>query len=305
MKKLICCFLVIFMMSVLLLTGCGTGNESAPEVETTSGSGSASAELEEEEEEEPLVPEEETFLPIGEEEEGAYQIKLTNSTGMDITAVSVKTTEEEEYPDNFLVEEDVFAADEVRYLYYLPPVEEDAETEEVQPEEADDADEADDRELTVGYDVQLTLADDSVYILHGFPFDDVEEAELLLEEDVIYLKYISLSTQETVETREAELAIKAQEEAEAQEQAETESTAETQKKTENQPAQQSAPSNTASESQQTTEPDPTPTVPETTPAEPEQTPAEPDPAPVVDDAQGGNEEDGNDQGCIGDEGLMW
>jgi len=162
---------------------------------------------------EPVVEEqaeeEEILKTIGAEAEGAFKVRLTNNTGKDIKGISIKIIEEEEFPENFLAENDIYTVEEARYLYYSP-------NQEAKTEEAAEGDE-DERLLTPGYDIRLTFSDDTVAVLHSFPFEDIEEGELHLEEEVGFIKYTSVSTNETVETKEAELAIKEQERVAAEE----------------------------------------------------------------------------------------
>ena len=55
-----------------------------------------------------------------EDTEGVFSVKLKNLTGKVITGVTVKNEKDEEYPDNFLKEEDKFEADEERVLWFDP-----------------------------------------------------------------------------------------------------------------------------------------------------------------------------------------
>lgn len=149
----------------------------------------------------------ETFKTIGDEteNENAFSLKVKNNTGLDITGVSIKLFDETEFPANMLVEDDTFAVNEERILYFADV---DKETEETQSE--------DEKVMTPGYDIQITFADESVKVLHGFPFGDIAEGEICLEDEVAFVKYVSLSTGENVSTKDAELATKQAEEAAAQ-----------------------------------------------------------------------------------------
>lgn len=194
-KKILVTLCLTVSLAVLTMTGCKKEEETeVPDQETV---------------EEEQVEEEEVLKTIGVEEQDAFKVKLTNSTGKDIKGLSIKMIDEEEFPESLIeAEGDVYAIDESVYLYYKP-------TEEEQTEEAAEGDE-DERLLTPGYDIQLTFADDSVVVLHSFPFDDIEEGALYLEEEVAFLKYDSVSSGDSVETKEAELAIKEQEKAAAE-----------------------------------------------------------------------------------------
>lgn len=148
---------------------------------------------------------EEELKVIGKESDKGFQVKLTNKTGMDILGVSVKEMEEEEYPDNFLEEEDVFQAEEERILYYDP----DADQDEEEAADGENAEEPAENEklLTPGYDIELTFEEDKKLVLHAFPFEDLEEAEIYLEDEVAFIKYTSKESEEELSTKEAELAI--------------------------------------------------------------------------------------------------
>lgn len=123
---------------------------------------------------------------IGEKQESAYEVQLKNMTGKAVRGFTIKTYEEEEFPESML-KEDVFEDGEERVLYYKPE-----ETAQEQPGE-------------ITYEVQLTFADDTTKILHTFPFTDMKQGEICAEGDVIYLKYNSVSTKAPVSTKAAEM----------------------------------------------------------------------------------------------------
>ena len=151
------------------------------------------------------------------EGEGIYKVVLENKTGKDIVGVSVKDSSMTDYPENMLAEGEIFTVGERRYLYYDSTAA--GQTEEAQPEEGA----ADEKLLEAQMDVQLTFADATMLVLAAFPFGDIEEGEICLEDEVAFLQYKSLSTEEQLSTKEAELAIKAaaaEAAAEAQRQAE-------------------------------------------------------------------------------------
>ena len=54
---------------------------------------------------------------------------MKNLTGKVITGVTVKNEKDEEYPDNFLKEEDKFEADEERVLWFDPNAKDKADEE--------------------------------------------------------------------------------------------------------------------------------------------------------------------------------
>ena len=134
--------------------------------------------------------EEEKLKTIGEEADNGYSVILTNLTGQDIVSVRVYDSVSDEYSDNHLLEEDVYASLEQRILFYEDKTE----------ENYDGAD--DEKVISVGYDIEITLADESMYVLHGFPFGAIEEGSIYVEDDVAFVEYDDYST------KDAELAIK-------------------------------------------------------------------------------------------------
>ena len=137
--------------------------------------------------------------------------------------MTIKTSNEESYPANMLKTDDSFAKDEIRTLYYKPS-----------EEAAKSTTTESGKELPVEYTVQLTFADKSSLELHAFPFDNVKDAEILLQDGMAYISYEQDGKE--VSTLEAEKAVKTQAEeakkaseaaaAEAQAQAEAAAAAE-------------------------------------------------------------------------------
>ena len=170
---------------------------------------------------------EEDLKIIGVKEEGATQIALTNATGRDISEFRIRSTEETEFSDNMLEEGDVFETDETRFFFYVWPEEEEQEFTEEDFAEADAQDGTqedlpDDKELTVGYDIQITFADDeSTAEVNAFPYAAIEEGKICAEDGVAFLIYTDKYTAEEVNTKEYALSVlaMAQEAAKAAEKA--------------------------------------------------------------------------------------
>lgn len=199
MKKKIIAIVFVGIMAFSMI-GCGKTEEKTKSTESTEDITESETETEEE-----------TFKAIGTEKEAenVFCVKLKNSTGKKITGVSVKLTDDEEFPSNMLAKDDVFEVDEERNLFYEVTSDENQET------ESEDVAE-DEKLLTQGYDIQITFEDETVKVLHAFPFEDIKEGELCFEDDVAFVTYRSTSTKQNVSTKEAELAVKqADEEAEA------------------------------------------------------------------------------------------
>ncbi len=216
MKKKISLMLCMLAAAGLLMTGCSGSDSEDAASETT-----------------------DVQLTIGQEQEGAYEVVMDNQIGQDITAVAVKLTSEESYPDSLMEEEQTWSQGETALVYYLP-------------EETDVSQTESGVEVSDGYEMQLTLADGSTLEFTTVPFDDMDACTLYLEDGVPYLEYTSLSTQEEVSTQEAEtaaiaLAQQQAEEAAAAEQAAAEQAAAEQAAAEQAAAEQAAAEQAAAE----------------------------------------------------------
>ena len=200
-KKAILTLGISLMLTMsLLLGGCGSKKDASEEKTA----------------EEKAEKQEEVLKNIGTEAEGdnIYKVMLENKTGKDITGFAVKDSSMAEYPANMLADGDAFTDGEKRYLFYdASSAAEATETQTAQSGESANA-------LTPQMDVQLTFEDQTSMVLTAFPFGDVEEAQICLEDEVAFIQYESLSTKETMSTKEAELTIKADAEAAAQAEAE-------------------------------------------------------------------------------------
>ena len=237
MKRKIAILLIAGALSVSMMTGCSKSkSESANKTETSVSVKKVEKDTDKAEK------------TIGDKADGAYEIKLTNSTGQDITGVTIKTSNEEAYPANMLKTDDSFAKDEIRTLYYKPS-----------EEAAKSTTTESGKELPVEYTVQLTFADKSSLELHAFPFDNVKDAEILLQDGMAYISYEQDGKE--VSTLEAEKAVKTQAEeakkaseaaaAEAQAQAEAAAAAEAQAQAEAAAAAEAAASSASTESAST------------------------------------------------------
>ena len=140
---------------------------------------------------------------------------MKNLTGKVITGVTVKNEKDEEYPDNFLKEEDKFEADEERVLWFDPNAKykenegsKDTADDTTKTEEKSDGEDKDDAEKEIPkYNIQLTFEDGTTAEIHTFPFGDTEEAELHLEGDIAYLVFDSISQKKEFNTLETEKAL--------------------------------------------------------------------------------------------------
>ena len=153
----------------------------------------------------------EELKTIGSEVEGenVYKVALENKTGKDIISVSVKDSSMTEYPANMLAPDDAFVKDEKRNLFY-------DSTSAIEAAKAAQTDAAK-AILDPQYDIQLVFDDQSTLVLNAFPFTDIKEGEICLEDAVAFVKYKSVATKEEISTKDAESNIRAQAEAAAEE----------------------------------------------------------------------------------------
>jgi len=189
--------LICVLGASLIITGCNKKEEAPETIEETMQETETESETESQTEE---IVEEQV---IGEKTENAYDVLLTNNMGQNIVGIAIKEIGAEEYPDNMLEADVIFAVGDTARLYYSIPVE-DEETTEIETES--EAVLSDERLINELYTVQLTLEDETIVELTNFGFDDMDEAEICYEDEVGFLKYISKETQEEISTKEMELA---------------------------------------------------------------------------------------------------
>lgn len=194
MKKLTVCLLLSICMAATA-AGCG---EKEKKTESTA------QEVQEVKEE---VQEEKEYQIVGNKTEDAYDLLLKNSTGQDITAITVKSSDMAAYPGSMLANGAVIKNGDTVEFFYTP------ESAGVQQTTETGTDKA----VNLVYTVHLTFADGSMYELSSFGLDDMEKegVELCLEEGVVFVKYTSKANETAVSTKEQELGMKAYREAEA------------------------------------------------------------------------------------------
>ena len=172
LKKLLCSLLALTVVLSMAGLAMASEEEDASEEEQA-----------EQAEIVPLTEEELAALPrIGEETEDCSQIVLVNATEGDITAINIKASDEDQWSDNILAEDDVYEAEETALLCW-------------------------EAEEDVLYDLQLTFSDWTVGVAHDVDFADITQANLQRQWNGLpYLVYVSVATGEEVDTSEAEQA---------------------------------------------------------------------------------------------------
>ena len=192
-KKIVTVLMTAMLGSSMLFAQTAMAADTAAQTEDTAKADETSEEKTEELKTIGEKPEKET--------EGILDIKLKNMTGKVITGFTIKNEKDEKYPDNFLKEDDKFAADEERELWFdTNKKDETADTEKTDETKAKESE-------VQKYNIQLTFEDGTTSEIHTFPFGDTEEAELHLEGSVAYLVFDSASQKKSINTLENEKAL--------------------------------------------------------------------------------------------------
>ena len=234
-KKVVTAFMMAALGSSLVFSQAVMAADTTAKTETSEDADKDATESEDKdvaEDADKADEEKEDLKTIGEkpeeDTEGVFSVKLKNLTGKVITGVTVKNEKDEEYPDNFLKEEDKFEADEERVLWFDPSAKdkadeenkdssndtkettdtEETKTEDAKTDEKAEGEDKDDAEKEIPkYNIQLTFEDGTTAEIHTFPFGDTEEAELHLEGEVAYLVFDSISQKKEYNTLETEKAL--------------------------------------------------------------------------------------------------
>jgi len=131
---------------------------------------------------------EEAPVQLGEKTTDAdYEVTLINETGKDIKAAQLRMNYAEEFSDNLLAEDVVFE-DGQEAVWYCTP----GEMVNYVP---------------CVYDLKLTFDDDKEATLHTLPMGDAKEIKILMEEDVAYVSFTSLSLNYETDTKRRETEI--------------------------------------------------------------------------------------------------
>lgn len=135
-KKVVTAFMMAALGSSLVFTQAVMAADTTAKTETSENADKDSTESKDKdvaEDADKADEEKEDLKTIGEkpeeDTEGVFSVKLKNLTGKVITGVTVKNEKDEEYPDNFLKEEDKFEADEERVLWFDPSAKDKADEE--------------------------------------------------------------------------------------------------------------------------------------------------------------------------------
>lgn len=178
-------FLCVGLLGLAMFVA-GCGNKKETTIETTEEVTEATTEATTEIITEEPTTEDIVVKTIGKQENGAYEIQISNVTGKEIQEILIKASEDEEYSENLLATNDIFAVDEERILYYK-------------------GDDIENKE----YDIQIVFKDGDSFELHALTFEDFTECELCLEDEVAFVTYKSISDSISISTKDAEIALAA------------------------------------------------------------------------------------------------
>lgn len=132
--------------------------------------------------------------------ENVYGFRFFNATGQDIYAISFReATVSEDYTENLLAPG--FVLNDGNWM--------DISYDSSEAEKAFEALENTESrvKLTSEYRMLIVLKDGRHYELSAFPLGDMEDCTVLLSDNVAYLSYSSLCTEQLIITKQAELAI--------------------------------------------------------------------------------------------------
>lgn len=192
-----------------LILGCGKKEDNTQKADEPKTEQSE----DKEDEEEPVETEEEkkedeqkadeaeaeevTYQVIGTESADASRLLLTNHTGEAITGFTVKASTEAEFPANMMEADKKIGNDETVCLYYAPP-------------ETDAAESSSGKMLRTTYEFSISNEGGREIRMPGLLFDDMEAAELCFEDEVGFVRYVSVNTGEEITTKEMTLMMQAQ-----------------------------------------------------------------------------------------------
>ena len=134
------------------------------------------------------VSAEEAAVQLGEKTTDAdYEVTLVNETGKDIKEAALRMNYAEEFSDNLLAE-DAVLEDGQKAVWFCTP----GEMVNYVP---------------CVYDLKLTFDDDTEATLHTLPMGDASEIKILMEDDVAYVSFTSLSLNYETDTKRRETEI--------------------------------------------------------------------------------------------------
>lgn len=135
------------------------------------------------------------------------KVTLLNLTGQNITGFTIKHSLEPQFGANMLETGDTFLMDESRDVYYDIQKALDAQAALTAEEKAN--------QLYLTYNVQIVLADGSVFTIHEFPFNNLENGRIVVQNWTCFLEYIDQFSGEEVVTRQKEIDANAADQAAA------------------------------------------------------------------------------------------
>ena len=157
-------------------------------------------------------PDQQEEWTMGNPSESALSIQVNNETGSDITSIQIKADNQEEFSANLIPDGIVFHQGDSVDFYYEPSQEEnDATT----------------------YQVKVSLSGKGEFLLTEFPLRDMKKSVTIHStKGVVFIKYISLATDEQVSTLNTELEEKKKRDEEEEERRKQEEEEEARKKEE-------------------------------------------------------------------------
>lgn len=200
---------LLAVAAACLILGCSKKEDSTPKTDETKAEQpeekedeAETGDKEEEKKEDDQTAdveetEEVTYQVIGTESAEANKLLLTNRTGEAITGFTVKASTEAEFPANMMEPDMVVKDDETVCVYYVSP-------------ETDAEGSSSGKMLRTTYEFSISNESGREIRMPGLLFDDMEEAELCFEDEVGFVRYVSVNTGEEITTKEMALMMQAQ-----------------------------------------------------------------------------------------------
>lgn len=188
MKKRFTKVLVLLLCVGCIFSGCGKKEEK--KVVTEKESKAVKTEI---------------IQAVGNQNADACHVLMTNLTEKNITGLTVKRSDEAEYPANMMKTDQKIEDKEKFNFYYILKEEEKNPEKDSEEQESELADAL----VNLTYSLQVSFEDKTVVELSSFAIEDMEEASLCYEDDVYFFKYKSISEKTEVTTKEMELMAKA------------------------------------------------------------------------------------------------
>jgi len=152
---------------------------------------------------------------IGTKESDSYELLMTNRTGKEIIALSIKDSLAADFPGNMMDDDARIDPGETVRVFFTPS-EDDAALKEAQ---------ASDKAINTLYDIEFVDSDKKTFAIYDINLERVTQFDLLYSDGTAFITYFDTETGEKVHTQNAAIAAAEQRKAQAAAQIEAEKAA--------------------------------------------------------------------------------